>query len=129
MPFALLIIGAVLLIAAVRNTQSDLFTLVQGDFTGQNNYIFWVVAILIIGAVGYIKPLKPLSTAFLALVILVLFLSRGAGLFSRFTSGIASTQTPAPVSTSPASTTAAPGGIPGLPSLPSLIINNFQGAH
>lgn len=97
MPFALLIIGVVLLIAGVRGTQDTLFTLVKGDFAGSNNFIYWFVAILIIGAIGYIKPLKPISNALLILVVLVLFLTKGqsgdGNFFSQFTKGIASTNT------------------------------------
>lgn len=82
MPFALIIIGTVLLVSSVRNTQGDLYTLVKGDFTGDNNYLYWMVSILVIGAVGYIPTLKPLSRMFLGLVILVLFLSHG-GIFEQ----------------------------------------------
>jgi ABC-type xylose transport system permease subunit len=83
MPFALLIVGIVLLVASVRNTQADLYKLVKGDFSGPNNYLYWVVSILIIGAVGYIETLRPISRMFLALVIIVLFLSHG-GVFESF---------------------------------------------
>ena len=61
MPFALLIIGLVLLIASVRNTTSGptgLFALVQGEFTGPNNFLYWMTAILVIGFVGYIPKLS-----------------------------------------------------------------------
>jgi|SRR5579863_1071640 len=106
MAFVLLIIGAVLLIAGVRNTADDgpngpgLFSLLKNDFTGQQNFIFWVVSILLIGAIGYIPKLKPISTAMLALVVIVLVLNRGnsplgGGLFAQFTSGLASTTTAA----------------------------------
>lgn len=97
MPFALLIIGVVLVTSGVRNTQDNLFNLVKGDFTGQNNFIFWFASILIIGAIGYVKPLKPISTAFLTLLVLVLFLSKGnpsgvgGGFFQQFTSALGST--------------------------------------
>lgn len=87
MPFALLIIGVFLLVAAVRGTQSQLFALVQADFTGQNNFIYWFTAILIIGAIGYIPKLKSVSVVFLVLVVVVLFLSKG-GFFQEFTTGI-----------------------------------------
>jgi hypothetical protein len=98
MPFALLIIGVFLLVAGVRKTQGDLFTLLQGDFTGANNFLFWFVSILVIGAIGYVPKLKPLSTAFLVLVILVLFLTKGnpkgvgGGFFSQFTSALQGTE-------------------------------------
>jgi hypothetical protein len=101
MPFALLIIGVVLLVSAVRDTQDDLFTLVKGDFSGQGNFIFWVISILIIGGIGYVPKLKPISDGFLVLVLLVLFLSKGdpskasGGFFEKFSAALKSTQTPA----------------------------------
>jgi hypothetical protein len=110
MAFALLIIGAVLLISAVRNTvdgPSGLFALVRNDFTGQANFIYWIAAILIIGAIGYIPKLKSLSVAMLGLVVLVLFLKKGdpttgvgGGFFAQFVKGIGTTTaaTPATVS-------------------------------
>ena len=70
MPFVLLIIGLILITAGVRNTVSGsdgLFSLVQGDFTGQNNFIYWFLSIVVIGSIGYIPKLKGLSTAFLAI--------------------------------------------------------------
>lgn len=99
MSFTLLIIGAVLLIAAVKNTQGSLFTLVQGDFTGPNNFVYWTLSILLIGAIGYIPKLKPFSVAFLILVILVLILTKGnpnstsGGFFQKFFQQIGSTTT------------------------------------
>lgn len=95
MPFALLIIGLFLLIAGVRNTQDQLFTLIHGDFTGADNFIFWLLSILVIGSIGYVQKLKPVSTGFLVLIVLVLFLRKGnssgigGGFFSQFTSAIA----------------------------------------
>jgi hypothetical protein len=99
MPFVLLIAGIVLLIAAVRDSQCQLYGLIQGDFTGDNNFITWFLAILVIGAIGYVPKLKPVSDAFLILVIIVLFLRKGTGFFSQLTaqtglfsqSGISST--------------------------------------
>lgn len=99
MPFALLIIGVVLITAGVRNSQDDLFKLVKGDFTGDSNFFFWFVSILFIGAIGYVKALKPISTAFLVLVLLVLFLTKGnpssssGGFFAKFTQALGSTVT------------------------------------
>lgn len=98
MPFALLIIGVLLLAAGVRNTQDTLFTTVKGDFTGQDNFIYWFVAMVIIGAIGYAPKLKPISTGLLALAILVLFLTKGkssgagGGFFQQFTTALGTTQ-------------------------------------
>lgn len=97
MPFVLVIIGATFLVAAVRNTQSSLTTLLHGDFTGQGNFLYWLVAIFIIGAVGYVPRFKPFSVAFLVLVILVLLLTRGnpnttsGGFFTKFSQALGST--------------------------------------
>jgi hypothetical protein len=91
MPFVLVIVGLFLLIAAIRNQQGALFTLLKNDFTGQQNFIAWFLAIFLIGALGYIPKLKPLSIAFLILVILVLFISKdnpsnpgSGGFFQKF---------------------------------------------
>jgi hypothetical protein len=97
MAFALIIIGLILVVSTVRNTQDDLVQLVKGDFTGQANFVWWIVVLLIIGAVGYIQKLKPLSDAFLVLLLLVLFLKRGnpgtpsGGFFNQFLTAIKGT--------------------------------------
>lgn len=98
MPFALIITGLVLVIAAVRNTQDELFTLVKGDFTGDANFAYWLVVILLVGSVGYIKQLRSLSTAFLVLLVVVVFLTKGdpskssGGFFEKFTQALNSTK-------------------------------------
>lgn len=74
MPIALLLIGTIFLVAAVRGKQGELFSTLKDDFTGPNNFIYWALSLWVIMAVGYIKPLKPLSNAFLVLVVIVLFL-------------------------------------------------------
>lgn len=101
MAFALIAIGLVMLVSAVRNTTADLTKLIKGDFTGQGNFVYWLVSILVIGAIGYIPALRPVSRVFLALVIVVLFLKKGnpngigGGFFSQFNSQIGTTTTAA----------------------------------
>lgn len=93
MSFVLIIIGVFILVAGVRGTQNELWQLLQGDFSpsqqkqGQHSFTAWFLAILIIGAVGYVKDLRSLSRAFLALIIIVLFLSNG-GFFANFFSSL-----------------------------------------
>lgn len=91
MPFLFIVAGLVLTISAVRGTNGDLLTLLKADVTGKNNFIYWMVAILVIGALGYIPSVKPLSRAFLVLVLVVLFLKSG-GVFQQFTSALSTTQ-------------------------------------
>ena len=150
MPFALLIIGAVLLVAAVKGTTDSLFSLVVKDFTGPQNFIYWMVAILLIGSLGYIPKLKPVSVSLLGLVVLVLFLSRGdpkyvgGGFFEKFTAGLGSTTAATPAPSAGVAASSAPslvigpgypasgvgsitpsgdtlGNVPGLPMLSSLV--------
>jgi hypothetical protein len=144
MPFAFLTIGVVMLIAAVRNTYGQtapgggkgLGALVQGDFTGPNNFVYWFVSILIIGSIGYIPKLKGFSVAFLTLVIIVLFLKggntsgAGGGFFSQFAGALKTTQSATPATTGTTTTNnpiAAPAGtagalgslIPAIPGIPN----------
>lgn len=127
MSFALLIIGITLIVAAVRDTQRDLISLLYGDFTGQGNFWFWIAAILIIGAVGYIPRLKPISDGFLVIVLLVLVLSKGdpkknagGGFFKMFTEALAgTTQAAAPNQGVADAITGAIGGVTGRPGAPA----------
>lgn len=78
MPFLFGIIGLVLIVSGVRGTVAgtnpNLVSLVQQDLTGKPNYIEWMFAIGVIGAIGYIDSLKTLSRAFMTLVVVVLII-------------------------------------------------------
>jgi hypothetical protein len=104
MPFLFIIIGTIMLTAAVRNTVSDftdtagrttdgLVTLIKDDFTGPGNFVYWVVSIMLIGAIGYIKPLEPVSRMFLVLVIIVMFIGNKGKVFQQFNDALKRTQT------------------------------------
>lgn len=90
MPIALILIGVILVVASVRNTQGQLFTLIQGDFTGTNNFVYWLIAILLVGALGQVKAIKPLSNAFLTLIIVAVLLSH-KGVIAQFQAAISTT--------------------------------------
>jgi hypothetical protein len=120
MSFALLIVGAVLLTSAVLNTQSTLWGLLKGDFSGPSNFWYWLILLLILGAVGYIPKAKPISDAFLVLLIVVIFLSKG-GFFAKFSSAVQGTTSTAPnTSTSTATQTAGLAALQPLQSLTPL---------
>ena len=94
MPFAFGIVGIVFIVAGVRGTSAALMKLLQCDLAGQNNFVYWILSILIIGALGYIQDLRALSRAFLVLILVVLVLHEGGkegggGLFEKFQSAIA----------------------------------------
>lgn len=95
MPFAFLFVGGIFVVAAVRGNSKQLLSLVKSDLTGQNNYIYWMLSILVLGALGYVDELRPLSRAFLVLVLIVLVLKegnpatgQGGGLFQQFQNAI-----------------------------------------
>ena len=113
MPFALIIAGIILTVAGVRDTQSALFALLKGDFTGPNNYTWWAVSVLAIGATGYVDALKQLSHYFLALILIVLILAKyknGQSVFDEFVAALKGPIPPAPV---PGKSDSGGGGILG----------------
>lgn len=87
MPFALALVGILLLVSALRGTSGALFATLKSDFTGSGNYLYWVVAIMIVGSIGYVKKLAPISDAFLALLLIVLMIAN-KGFFAQFTAGL-----------------------------------------
>lgn len=82
MPYALLLIGAIMLVAGIRNTYGALWQLLKNDFISTNGFLTWVAAIAVVGGLGYIPRLRNLSIAFMTLLLLVLVLSN-SGVFAR----------------------------------------------
>jgi len=109
MPFVFLIVGLMLIVIGARNQQGNAVTLLQSEFTGTNSFVEWLIAALIIGGLGYIKPLKPVSDAFLGLMILVMIIANqnSGGLFAQFEAALQNTSpTPDPPSSSATQTSA-----------------------
>lgn len=88
MAFALVFIGLILIVTGSRNTYAGFGAQLQSDFTGSNNFITWIVALGVVGALGYIKNLRTFSHYFMALIIVGLFLSNG-GFFQNFQKALA----------------------------------------
>jgi hypothetical protein len=89
MAFALSFIGALLIVLGFQNTYAPFGTLVAGDFTGKNNFVYWLVALGVVGAIGYAKDLQGFSRAFMGLIIVVMILAN-KGFFSNLESGLSS---------------------------------------
>lgn len=120
MPFALAIVGIVLLVSALRGTSGALFAAIKSDFTGSGNYLYWVIAIMLIGSIGYIKKLQPVSDAFLALLLIVLMISN-KGFFAQFMAALAA----GPTTGCASSASSTPGVTnPVAALLPSAIVNS-----
>lgn len=132
MPYALIFFGLLFTVAGVRNTEKDLYALFEGDLTGSNNFLVWLAALGIIGAVGYVKPLQPVSVAFLTLVLVVIFLhnnSSGQNVLQEFVSALQNVQTGATTPSTPSQSAAQPSAAASslLPSLPSLLTSVIGG--
>lgn len=87
MGFALLIIGLLMVITGARGTYAQFGAQVASEFTGQNNFTYWILAIGSIGALGYIPEIRTISRYLMALVIIVLFLDH-KGFFAQFQSAL-----------------------------------------
>jgi hypothetical protein len=92
MPFAFILVGLVLVISGVKDTSAQLLSLLNGDLRGQNNYIYWMLSIAVVGSLGYIESFRPFSRALLVLLIVVLVLSNdkngSSGFFTNFQSAL-----------------------------------------
>lgn len=87
MPIGLVLIGMLVLIAAVRGKHAEFGKLVAADFTGSQNFWQWILALGIAGAAGYYKPLESYSRLFMILLLLALLLAKqNRGFFEQFVS-------------------------------------------
>jgi len=84
MAWPVLLIGLVLIIVGFRGETDKFVSTVREDFTGQPNFLYWVVAVFAIGSLGAIKPLRPISDGFFVLILVVLILSN-RGFFGELT--------------------------------------------
>jgi hypothetical protein len=91
MAWGFILVGALLLVAAWKKKQGDLFALLKDDFTGEGNFIYWVLAIIALIALGTFRPIRPITDGFLGLVVLVIIIApyrNGRDLFSEFRSQV-----------------------------------------
>jgi hypothetical protein len=118
-----LLIGAVLIVAAIRNSQGDLFTAIAKDVP---EFVVWGAAIIAVGAIGFISGLKPVSRGLLALIVVVLVLRNYKAILNGFQS--AWKEPPPVVDTTAASQSTGMGAIGGagqLGQIGTMIQNNF----
>lgn len=90
MPFALTFIGLLLIVVGFQDTYKQFGTQVVSDFSGPKSFFWWIVALGVVGAIGYVKELQGFSRAFMALIIVVIFLSnnKNGNLFQNFNNAI-----------------------------------------
>lgn len=86
MGWPLVIIGLILVIVGVRDETEAFNATLSEDIlgaSGNSNFLAFVIAIAVIGAIGGVKDLRGFSNAFMALIIIVLLLSN-RGFFAEF---------------------------------------------
>lgn len=89
MPFALVFIGLMMIVSGARNTHVQLGEQITKDFTGPGNFTTWIVALGLLGAIGYNEKARPLSHAFMALIIIAMVLAN-KGFFQKLSEALAS---------------------------------------
>ena len=142
MPFAVLLVGAILVVVAFNNTAGTLATELEGDIPG---FFKWAAAIAAILGIGYVPGLRTPSRYLLGLVLLVILLVNYKGILAGFQNFLTSTPTTGgggntsptqPYATAPtsnaapsASAIAGTGGTTssGIPGVPGLTANPFAG--
>lgn len=89
MPFALVLVGIMLVVVGARGTYAQFGAQVRQDFTGQKNFTVWILALFTVGAVGYAPQFRTFSRYFMALIIIALILSN-KGFFQNLLNAIQS---------------------------------------
>ena len=124
MPFALVIIGLLMIITGINNTYSQFGSQLQTDLGGSKGFLVWAVALGAVGALGYVQNLRTFSHYFMAL-ILISFILANKGVFANFKTALAN----GPVA--PTATASQPALSSGssTSALTSAITSNQQGAQ
>jgi hypothetical protein len=94
MPIALIIIGLFLAIAGIKNNAATLGQTVGEDFRGAGSFWYWIVAVLVVGSIGYASDARGISRLFLTLIVLV-FVLTNEGIYAQLVRALQN-PTPAP---------------------------------
>lgn len=90
MPIFFLVIAVLLIAAGINNKTRELGELIGDSFRPQDgspSFITWILALLLVGSLGYVSQLKPVANALIALILIVLLLSN-KGFFEKFTGAL-----------------------------------------
>src|SRR5882672_3183004 len=87
MPFSFVFVGLIMIVSGLKGTQGALGSQIVKDFTGDRNFLYWFLAIGLIGSVGYVESLRSISRTFLVLIIVSMILKNG-GVFAKLQEAI-----------------------------------------
>jgi hypothetical protein len=111
-PFVILIVAIVMIVAALRGQQSNMFTLLRSEFSGTNSFIPCSLAIIVLAVVGNIKPIRPVADGFIVLVFVVMLVApantQGGGFFAQLNAALRAAPPPSPTPAPATSSLAAP---------------------
>lgn len=66
-----------MVITGVKGTHAALGAQLQKDFTGDRNFVYWLLAIGVVGSLGYVESMKTFSRLFLLLIVVAMILKNG----------------------------------------------------
>ncbi len=128
MPFILILFGVYVIVVAIRGYITTLGTLLKGDLVGSGSFGLWLIAIMVVGTLGYVGgAARTFSRAFLLLIVVVLFLSNG-GVWAKLITAIKNPAPALPTQTVTVSGGAASSGSAGATSSSSGGGNPLTGA-
>lgn len=87
MPFIFLVIGILFLVLARNGTQNQFENLLKGEFTGNQSFLVFASAFVILGLIGFWKTARPVTDAFIGLIFFVLIVSN-KGFFQKLNDGL-----------------------------------------
>lgn len=99
MPFLLLIVGGLAVLSAIRGTYQQLGSQLYSDLTGSAGnvgFMYWISAIVVVGAFGYYTPAQKFSRMFMVLILLGMVLANNTGLFARLAQAVKNPVQPQP---------------------------------
>lgn len=76
MPFALIIIGIILAIAAYRDTLPELFSIIKDVTKDSQGFGYWVIASVILGFAASVQSIKQPVNMFMILLMVVLLIRK-----------------------------------------------------
>lgn len=116
MGIALSVAGLILIVTGAQNTYAALGSQLRGDFTGQNNFTWWFLALILVGVLGYMPQFRTFSRVFMALILIAILFSH-KGFFANLTAALKQGPTAPQVPQSPTASAGKSGIMEGIKGL------------
>lgn len=93
-----LFLGIMFVVSGLKGTETELAKQLEGDLVGANGksgFIVWLIALIVVGSLGYIPYLQKPSRYLMALIVVVIFLAN-KGVVSQLFNAIGSYESAGP---------------------------------